>query len=133
MKRTVFGAVLMAVGMALLITGTTLFSVFAQSGSEEDEAYKAVEQENRVYVGDYYQNGDVTLNKVSVFEDEIIFADGETAEYTLSVWKDMPETDEESGRITYKDYCFLKLDDEKLSYDPAAKEIIIDGIAYRML
>lgn len=133
MKRTVFGVFLMAVGMALLITGTTLFTVSARSGGEEDEAYKAARQENRVYAGDYYQNGDVTLDKVSVSEDEIIFADGSAAMYVLSVWKDMPETDEESGRITYKDYCFLKLGDEKLSYDPVLKELVIDGIAYRML
>ena len=132
MKRTVFGVFLMAVGMALLITGTTLFTVSAQGGGTDNE-YEAVEQENRVYPGDYYQNGDVTLDKVSISDSLITFADGTEAEYTLSVWKDMPETDEDSGRITYKDYCFLKLDGEKLSYEPGSKELVIDGVTYKMV
>ena len=132
MKRTVFGIFLMTVGMALLITGTTLFSVSAQSG-EPQEPDGMIEQDNRVYVGEYYKNGDKKLDKVTVSDSEITFSDGTTAEYTLNVWKDMPETDEESGKITYKDYCFLKLGDGKLSYDPLAKEVVIEGIAYRML
>ena len=132
MKRTVFGIFLMAVGMALLITGTTLFTVSAQSGGEE-KAPEAVQQENRVYVGEYYKNGDGTLDKVTISDSEIIFGDGTAAGYFLNVWKNMPETDEESGRITYKDYCFLKLGEDKLSYDPLAKEVIIDGVVYRML
>ena len=44
----------------------------------------------------------------------------------------MPETDEASGYINYVDYCFLKIGKEKLSYDPAAKEIIFDNAVYRM-
>ena len=133
MKRTVFGVFLMAAGMALLITGTTLFTVSAQGGGDADEAYERIEQENRVYVGEYYKNGDKRLDKVTVSDSEITFADGTTAEYTLNVWKDIPETDEESGKITYKDYCFLKLGKEKLSYDPLEREVTIDGVTYRML
>lgn len=132
MKRTVFGIFIMAVGMALLITGTTLFSVSAQSG-EPQEPDVIIEQDNRVYAGEYYKNGDKKLDKVTVSDSEIIFADGTTAEYILNVWKDIPETDEESGKITYKDYCFLKLGEEKLSYDPLEKEVVINGISYKML
>lgn len=136
MKRTVFGVFLMAVGMALLITGTTLFTVSAQSGNNEEyeeyKEYEPIRQENCVYVGEYYKDGDITLDKVTISDSEIILADGTAAEYTLSVWKNMPETDERSGRITYKDYCFLKLAEGKLSYDPLEKEVVIEGIAYRM-
>ena len=134
MKRTVFGIFIMAVGMALLITGTTLFSVSAQSG-EPQEPDVIIEQDNRVYTGEYYKNGDKKLDKVTVSDSEIIFADGTKAEYILNVWKDIPQTDEASGKITYKDYCFLKLDlgREKLSYDPLEKEVVIEGITYRML
>ena len=132
MKRTIFGVFLMAVGMTLLIVGTTLFTVSAQSGGE-DMAFETIEQENRVYAGEYYRNGDGALDKVTISDSEIIFTDGTAAEYILSVWKDMPETDEESGRITYKDYCFLKLGADKLSYDPLEREVIIEGVAYRML
>ena len=132
MKRTIFGIFLMAVGMAMLIIGTTLFTVSAQSGGA-DAVYEVTKQENRVYTGEYYKNGDETQDMVTISDGEITFADGTAAEYVLNIWKNIPETDEESGRITYKDYCFLKLGDEKLSYDPSTKEIIIDGIAYRML
>ena len=130
MKRTVFGVFLMAVGMTLLIIGTTFFTVSAQSGGE---TFEVVAQENRVYTGEYYRGGDSTQDKVTISDSEITFADGTVAEYILNVWKDMPETDEESGKITYKDYCFLKLGAEKLSYDPLEKEVVIEGVAYRML
>lgn len=133
MKRTVFGAFIIAMGMAMLITGTALFTVSAQNGGDTDAEYGDTEQENRVYLGEYYKNGDKKLDKVTVSDSEITFADGTTAKYTLNVWKDMPETDEESGKITYKDYCFLKLGKEKLSYDPLEREVTIDGITYRML
>ena len=132
MKRTVFGIFIMAVGMALLITGTTLFTVSAQGG-EEPQAPEAVQQENCVYVGEYYKNGDITSDKVIVSDTDITLADGTVLEYTFSVWKDMPETDEGSGKITYRDYCFLKLADEKLSYDPLEKEVTVDGNTYKML
>ena len=122
----------MAIGMALLIIGTTLFTVSAQSGGAE-EVYEAIEQENCVYPGEYYKNGDGVQDMVTITDGEIIFADGTAAGYVLTVWKNIPETDEESGRITYRDYCFLKSGDEKFSYDPLTKEVIIDGVAYRML
>ena len=132
MKRTIFGVFLMAVGMTLLIVGTTLFTVSARSGGE-DIAFETVEQENRVYVGEYYRGGDSGLDKVTISESEITFTDGTVAEYILNVWKNIPETDEASGKITYKDYCFLKLGADKLSYDPLEREVIIEGIAYKML
>ena len=132
MKRTVFGVFLMVIGMALLITGTTLFSVSARSGGEEPYE-EAAKQESRVYIGDYYQNGDETLDKVTVSQNEIILPDGTSVPYILSVWRDIPETEEGSGRITYKDYCFLKSGEEKLSYDPAEREVVIEGISYKML
>ena len=132
MKRTIFGVFLMSVGMALLIIGTTLFTVSAQSSSA-DEAFEAIKQENRVYVGEYYRGGDSTQDKVTISDSDITFTDGTVAEYILSVWKNIPETDEESGKITYKDYCFLKLGADKLSYDPLEREVIIEGIAYKML
>ena len=132
MKRTIFGVFLMAVGMTLLIIGTTLFTVSAKSGGE-DIAFETVEQENRVYVGEYYRGGDSGLDKVTISDSEITFTDGTVAKYILNVWKNMPETDEESGKITYKDYCFLKLGADKLSYDPSEKEVVIDGIVYKML
>ena len=133
MKRTVFGVFLMAIGMALLVAGTALFTVSAQGGQDTEEAFGTLEQENRVYAGEYYKNGDSALEKVIISDEDIAFADGTVAEYVLNVWKNIPETDEDSGKITYRDYCFLKLGKEKLSYDPIAKEVIIDGIAYIML
>lgn len=131
MKRTVFGVFLMAIGMAMLVTGTTLFTVSAQSGGVQ-AVYETADQENRVHPGEYFKDGDPAQDSVTISDDKIIFVDGTAAGYVLNVWKNIPETDEESGRITYRDYCFLKLEEERLSYDPSAKEVIIDGVAYRM-
>ena len=133
MKRTVFGILIMAVGIALLTAGTALFTVSAQGGGDTQQAFETQQQENRVYTGEYYKNGDSSQDRVTISDSEITFADGTVSEYSLSVWENMPETDEESGKITYRDYCFLRLDSGKLSYDPLEREVVIDGITYRML
>lgn len=129
MKRIVVGILLMTFGIMLFAGGTTLFAVSAH----EEQPADAEEAVSQVYEGEYYKDGDAAAEKIVLTDDELILADGTAAEYVLNVWKDMPETDEDSGRITYKDYCFLKLQNEKLSYDPASKTVVIDGEVYKML
>ncbi|MCI8603311.1 MAG: hypothetical protein HFE79_04095 [Ruminiclostridium sp.] len=137
MKRTVFGAMLMVFGALMFVTATTLFAVSAQ-GNDEYAASSAVvtetaKTESKVYAGNYYLNGDTEKDLITLTENEIIFSDGTAEKYAFTVWKDMPETDEASGYINYVDYCFLKIGNEKISYDPAAKEIIFDNVVYGMV
>lgn len=135
MKRTVFGIMLMVFGALMFVTATTLFAVSAQ-GNDEYVSTSAVTEapkpENKVYEGNYYLDGDTEKDFIALTESEIVFSDGTSEKYLFTVWKDMPETDEASGYINYVDYCFLKIGKEKLSYDPAAKEIIFDNAVYRM-
>lgn len=137
MKRTVFGAMLMVFGALMFVTATTLFAVSAQ-GNDEYAASSAVvtetaKTESKVYAGNYYLNGDTEKDLITLTENEIIFSDDTAEKYAFTVWKDMPETDEASGYINYVDYCFLKIGNEKISYDPAAKEIIFDNVVYGMV
>ena len=137
MKRTVFGAMLMVFGALMFVTATTLFAVSAQ-GNDEYAASSAVvtetaKTESKVQAGNYYLNGDTEKDLITLTENEIIFSDGTAEKYAFTVWKDMPETDEASGYINYVDYCFLKIGNEKISYDPAAKEIIFDNVVYGMV
>lgn len=137
MKRTIFGVMLMIFGAVMFVAATTLFAVSAQSSDEyfsETAAVSEAEEkvESKVYAGEYYLNGDKEKDCVSLTEDSITFSDGTVKDYTLSVWKDMPETDEKSGYIKYVDYCFLKIGGDKVSYDPAAKAILFDDGVYRM-
>lgn len=120
----------MTLVIMLFAGGTTLFAVSAQEEKQPSAAENTI---SRVYEGEYYKDGDVTAEKIVLTDDELILSDGTAAEYVLNIWKNMPETDEGSGRITYKDYCFLKLQNKKLSYDPALKAVIIDGEVYKML
>ena len=137
MKRTVFGAMLMVFGALMFVTATTLFAVSAQGNDEYAASSAAVTEtaktESKVYAGNYYLNGDTEKDLITLTENEIIFSDGTAEKYAFTVWKDMPETDEASGYINYVDYCFLKIGNEKISYDPAAKEIIFDNVVYGMV
>ncbi len=137
MKRTVFGAMLMVFGALMFVTATTLFAVSAQGNDEYAASSAAVTEtaktESKVYAGNYYLNGDTEKDLITLTENEIIFSDGTAEKYVFTVWKDMPETDEASGYINYVDYCFLKIGNEKISSDPAAKEIIFDNVVYGMV
>lgn len=128
----------MIFGAVIFVAAATLFAVSAQSSDEYVSDTSVVGEaeekpESKVYTGEYYLNGDKEKDCVSVSDSLITFSDGTVKDYTLSVWKNMPETDEESGYINYVDYCFLKIDGDKFSYDPAAKEIFFDGAVYRMI
>jgi len=138
MKRTIFGVMLMIFGAVMFVAATTLFAISAQSSDEyfsETSITARTEEkvESKVYAGEYYLGGDTEKEHISVSDSSITFSDGTVKDYTLSVWKNMPETDEKSGYINYVDYCFLKIGNDKISYDPAAKEIIFDNAVYRMV
>lgn len=136
MKRTVFGILTLIFGAFMFSVAAALFSVSAHE--DDKNAYsagivtEAEKVENKIYEGDYYLNGDKEKTSLSLTDDVIVFPDGTAEEYTFSVWKNMPETDEKSGYINYVDYCFLKTGDDKMRYNPAAKEIILDDAIYKM-
>lgn len=138
MKRTIFGVMLMVFGAVMFIAATTLFAVSAH-GSEGYVSETAAQElqkepvENKVYTGMYYSDGNTDGDSISVSDTSLVLPDGTVEDYSLSVWKNMPETDEESGFINYVDYCFLKINGEKLSYDPAEKEILFGGTVYRLV
>lgn len=135
MKRTVLGVLLMIIGTTMFVTATTLFAVSAQEPDAAESTSAAIEErvhDNTVYTGEYYLDGDTSKESITVSDTALTFADGTVKDYTLSVWKDMPVTDEQSGKITYVDYCFLKMGKEKISYDPAAKEIVFGNMVYRL-
>lgn len=128
----------MIFGAVMFVAATTLFAVSAQSSdeyfSETSAAAAAAEKvESKVYAGEYYLNGDTEKDCITLSDSSITFSDGTVEDYTLSVWKNMPETDEKSGFINYVDYCFLKIGSDKLSYDPAAKEILFNNAVYAMV
>lgn len=133
MKRTVLGIAVMILGMAMCITGIALCAVSAQGGekSVNDDLKAMVNiQENKIYSGTYTAvNGG---EKIVITDNEILFADGSEKSYRLSVWKNMPDTNEETGKITYSDYCFLKTSDQNFRYYPDKKEIVVDGMFYAL-
>lgn len=133
MKRTILGIAIMFLGALMCIAGTTLFSLSAresmQGYSDKSEKPVAVPQENKVYCGTYsYGNSD----NITITDSSIIFPDGTKEDYRLSVWKNMPDTDEKTGEITYSDYCFLKTSENSFRYYPLTKEIDIDGRLYKI-
>lgn len=135
MKRTVLGVLMMIIGTTMFVTATTLFAVSAQENDIAESTSAAIVErvhDNTVYTGEYYLDGDTSKECITVSDSTLTFTDGSVKDYTLSVWKDMPVTDEQSGKITYVDYCFLKIGKDKISYDPADKEIEIGSLTYRL-
>ena len=133
MKRTVLGVAVMILGIVMCITGIALCAVSAQGGASVNADIKAMVniQENKVYSGTYTAlcgNGE----KITITDSEIIFSDGSEESYRLSVWKNMPDTNEETGEITYSDYCFLKTPNKNFRYYPGVREIDIDGMIYAL-
>ena len=134
MKRTILGIAVMILGAVMCIIGTTLCAVSAQTDdSSVDEDIKAIVnvQENKVYSGIYVslKNGG---EQITITDNAIIFSDGSEEDYRLSVWKNMPDTNEETGKITYSDYCFLKTSGNNFRYYPNTKEIDINGTVYSL-
>ncbi|MDE6725459.1 MAG: hypothetical protein K2J79_07630 [Ruminiclostridium sp.] len=134
MKRTILGIAVMILGAVMCIIGTTLCAVSAQgSDTKAEEDIKAIVnvQENKVYSGIYVslKNGG---EQITITDDAIIFSDGSEEDYRLSVWKNMPDTNEETGKITYSDYCFLKTSRDNFRYYPNTKEIDINGTVFSL-
>lgn len=134
MKRTVLGVAVIILGIVMCITGITLCAVSAQGGdaSVNDDIKAIVNiQENKVYSGTYTAlcgNG----KTITITDSEIIFSDGSEESYRLSVWKNMPDTNEKTGEITYSDYCFLKTSHKNFRYYPDTREIDVDGMFYAL-
>lgn len=138
MKRTAIGILIMAIGMVMCITAATLFAVSAQDkpvngiDSPDSSVVKKTSADNKVFTGDYYMNGDKESLKITISDKNITLYDGTVIDYTFSVWKDMTQTNEATGQITYYDYCFLKTSDENMRYFPSEKEIEVDGRVYKL-
>ncbi len=139
MKRTILGIFIMAIGISMCIAATTLFAVSAQDNNEKHNPSESgtltikENTENKVYTGDYYMDGDNTMPKITISEKTITFSDGTVTDYKFSVWKDIPQTNEATGRITYYDYCFLKTSNESMRYFPSEKEIEVEGRVYKLV
>lgn len=137
-KRTVIGILIMAIGLVMCITAATLFAVSAQGetgesmGSPQSSVIVKTNEDNRVYTGEYYMDGDTSADKIIISDKSVTLSDGRVIDYTFSVWKNMTQTNEATGQITYYDYCFLKTSDENMRYFPSEKEIEVDGRVYKM-
>lgn len=137
-KRTVIGIIIMTVGMLMCITAATLFAVSAQGepGASADSPQSSVivktNEDNKVYTGEYYMDGDKSAEKIIISDKNVTLSDGTVIDYTFSVWKNMTQTNEVTGQITYYDYCFLKTADENMRYFPSEKEVEVCGRVYKM-
>lgn len=137
-KRTVIGILIMAIGLAMCITAATLFAVSAQGASEESMSgpqssiIMKTNAENKVYTGEYYMDGDKNADKIIISDKKVTLSDGTAVDYTFSVWKNMTQTNEATGQITYYDYCFLKTSVENMRYFPTEKEVEIGGRVYKL-
>ncbi len=101
----IFGVFLMIVGFVGVAIGISFMS---GADSEEEIPAAVVQQETELKTGVYYLNGDEKGGYIEIFDDETFVLSGnERQSYKLKVWKNMTETDEETGRITVKDLYFL--------------------------
>ena len=101
----IFGVFLMIVGFVGVAIGISFMS---GADSTEEIPAAEIQQEAELKTGVYYLNGDESGAYIEIFDDETFVLSGnERQAYKLKVWKNMTETDEETGRITVKDLYFL--------------------------
>lgn len=134
-KRTVIGIMVMAIGLVMCITAATLFAVSVQGESVDSPQSSVImktNEDNRVYTGEYFMDGDKSADKIVISDKNVTLSDGTVIDYTFSVWKNMTQTNEATGQITYYDYCFLKTTDENMRYFPSEKEIEVYGRVYKL-
>lgn len=125
MKRKVFGILIMIVGCAMIAVGTAFF---AEAAVEEAPAGRNDASEEKVAEGDYVSD---TGAVISVCGGKIVI-DGVSEEYSLSVWRNLPVTDEDTGKITYVNYYYIRTSGAQYTYDPSGGIITAAQTAYKL-
>lgn len=129
MKRKIFGVFVMAVGCVMIAVGVTLMA--SASDSVEKPQNVAVEDIKEIdLTGTYVNTGD-SEDKI-VINGGTILIDGKESTCELKIWKDIPKTDEATGKITLYDYYYIQAGDIRYSYNVYAKSLSLNGQTYAL-
>ena len=125
MKRKILGTFIMIIGLAMIATSTALISAASSNGSQP-----VAEQSARtpVIIGTYYSEDGASIK---VLDDVLLQMSGsEIQSYELNIWKDIPETDEATGKITLKNHYYLQLEQSRIKFIPEKQALELNGQIY---
>ena len=125
MKRKIFGTLIMVIGLAMIATSTALMSA-ASSVDSRAVAEQAVR--TPVITGTYYSENGASIK---VLDEELLQMSGsEIQTYQLNIWKNIPETDEATGKITLKNHYYLQLEQSRIKFIPEKQALELNGQLY---
>ncbi|MDR0222179.1 MAG: hypothetical protein LBI38_01400 [Oscillospiraceae bacterium] len=140
MGYKIVGAICVLAGAAIIAAGIAYVS--SADGKKPPKSGAVYETGKGgfggVEAGLFFLDGDSEKGCIRLFGDGTFAIDGgERQEYLLKIWKDIPVTCEESGRITLTDIYYLgtNLDggfaySEKIEYDYANSRLVYGDKAY---
>lgn len=123
MKQKLFGILIMIVGCAMIAVSTALI---AEATNGDSSAKSETSPQASVSEG-VYLSADGAEIEIS---GEKILIDGKAYTFSLSVWRNIPITDEKTGKITYENYYYIRTNNSQFTYEPSANTINAFGISY---
>ena len=126
MKRKILGALIMIIGLAMTAVSTALMSAAFDAGGTDAIQSSA---QSASPEGKYLSAAGKT--SIVVFDDRTLqMSGGEVQEYELVIWKDIPKTDENTGKITLQNYYFLQLEQSRIAFIPENQTLELNGKTY---
>lgn len=131
MKQNIIGFTLIFIGLAMFCISTALVVAAGENEHGEVDTSDVVDEESVSLVGTYYSEGDNAEDYVEILDDNTIQKAGDEPQtYSLSIWRDIPITDEQTGKITLTDRYFLCLGNNQIPYDKEKQSFVLDGQEY---
>lgn len=130
MKRKVLGTIIMTVGCVMLAVSVSLCVGAADSG-KPGIVDNSISAEDKVSIEGIYTLSDGT-EEIVITKDGLFSINGDEAqECELKIWRDIPKTDEATGKITLTDYYYIEVGNIRYSFDPVNKILTLGDKLYK--
>lgn len=130
MKRKALGILIMTAGFVMLATSVTLCVGAADSG-RTGIVDNEISPEEKISIEGIYTLYDGS-EEIAITKDGLLRINGgEAAKCELKIWKDIPRTDEATGKITLTDYYYIEAQGVRYSFDPSERTLTLGEKIYR--
>lgn len=130
MKRKALGILIMTAGFVMLATSVTLCVGAADSG-RTGIVDNEISPEEKISIEGIYTLSD-NSEEIAITKDGLLRINGgEAAKCELKIWKDIPRTDEATGKITLTDYYYIEAQGVRYSFDPSERTLTLGEKIYR--
>lgn len=130
MKRKALGIFIMAVGCVMLAASVTLCVGAAESGTT-GIVDNSIPPEKEISIEGSYALSDGS-EEILITKDGFLSVNGaESVKCELKIWKDIPKTDEATGKITLTDYYYIEAGGVRYDFNPLDKTLTLGNRVYK--